>query len=115
MSEGMNVGIAHELIEPGASHSEDSRKWVIEVAEAIGLSDIAVVREHQASAFNLSVELALLLPTNACSVGRQRKRCRTGDGPPIQRVDIQKASAPRISHYFFRQRAEPWLTALRAV
>src|SRR5471032_612638 len=42
MSEGINVGVAHELIETGASQSGDSRKWVIEVAEAVGLSVIAV-------------------------------------------------------------------------
>jgi hypothetical protein len=42
MSDGINVGVALGLIEPGASHSEDSRKWIIEVAEAVGLSDIAV-------------------------------------------------------------------------
>ncbi len=40
MSEDLNVGIAHELLE--VTHNSGSRKWLIEVAEAVGLSVIAV-------------------------------------------------------------------------
>ncbi len=42
MSEDINVGIAHELLESGATPQGATRKWLIEVAEAIGLSVIAV-------------------------------------------------------------------------
>src|SRR3977135_4092190 len=42
MSEDINEGIAHELLETGPAEPGSSRKWLIEVAEAVGLSVVAV-------------------------------------------------------------------------
>jgi hypothetical protein len=42
MAEDINEGITRDLLETGASQKGDSRKWLIEVAEAVGLSIVAV-------------------------------------------------------------------------
>jgi hypothetical protein len=42
MREGVNVEIAHKLTHSESDHEMHSRQWLIEVAEAVGLSLIAV-------------------------------------------------------------------------
>ena len=83
MSEGMNVGMAHERIETGASHKDESRKWLIEIAEAVGLSVIAVATAwcgyhaarwdgRQAFLYGTSSRLRVEAAVDATQGGQQR-------------------------------------------
>ncbi len=83
MSEGMNIGVAHELIESGVRHIEDSRKWFIEIAEAVGLSVIAVATAwcgyhaarwdgRQAYLYGTSARLRVEAAVDATQGGQQR-------------------------------------------
>jgi hypothetical protein len=83
MSDGMNIGVAHELIESGAHHSDDPRKWFIEIAEAIGLSVIAVATAwcgyhaarwdgRQAYLYGTSARLRVEAAVDATQGGQQR-------------------------------------------
>ena len=83
MSDGMNIGVAHELIESGAHHSDDPRKWFIEIAEAIGLSVIAVATAwcgyhaarwdgRQAYLYGTSARMRVEAAVDATQGGQQR-------------------------------------------
>ena len=80
MSEGMNIGVAHELIETGHN---DSRRWLIEVAEAVALSVIAVATAwcgyhaakwdgRQALLYGSSARLRVEAAVDATQGGQQR-------------------------------------------
>jgi hypothetical protein len=83
MSDGMNIGVAHELIESGAHHLDDPRKWFIEIAEAIGLSVIAVATAwcgyhaarwdgRQAYLYGTSARMRVEAAVDATQGGQQR-------------------------------------------
>jgi hypothetical protein len=83
MAEGMNIGVAHELIESGAHNVHDSRKWFIEIGEAVGLSVIAVATAwcgyhaarwdgRQALLYGTSSRLRVEAAVDATQGGQQR-------------------------------------------
>jgi hypothetical protein len=83
MSEGMNIGVAHELIETGHNPKEDSRRWLIEIAEAVALSVIAVATAwcgyhaarwdgRQALLYGTSARLRVEAAVDATQGGQQR-------------------------------------------
>lgn len=83
MSEGMNIGVAHELMESGARYIDESKKWFIEIAEAVGLSVIAVATAwcgyhaarwdgRQAYLYGTSARLRVEAAVDATQGGQQR-------------------------------------------
>jgi hypothetical protein len=81
MSEGMNIGVAHELIE--TTPSDGSRKWVIEIVEAVALSVIAVATAwcgyhaarwdgRQALLYGTSARMRVEAAVDATQGGQQR-------------------------------------------
>ncbi len=83
MTEGMNVGAAHELIETGGGGSDGSRRWLLEIAEAVALSVIAVTTAwcgyhaarwdgRQAMLYGNSTRLRVEAAVDATQGGQQR-------------------------------------------
>ena len=83
MSEGKNIEVAHDLMETGANQKDDSRKWLLEVAEAVGLSVIAVATAwcgyhaarwdgRQAFLYGTSSRLRVEAAVDATQGGQQR-------------------------------------------
>jgi len=83
MSEGMNIGVAHELIETAHNPQDDSRRWLIEIAEAVALSVIAVATAwcgyhaarwdgRQALLYGTSARLRVEAAVDATQGGQQR-------------------------------------------
>jgi len=83
MSEGMNIGVAHELIETANNTQDDSRRWLIEIAEAVALSVIAVATAwcgyhaarwdgRQALLYGTSARLRVEAAVDATQGGQQR-------------------------------------------